>query len=336
MGGGRRTLIVLGVVALGLLASTNAWAQSPTTPAPAVQFPPFDPAACVAKPQHLLILDMKSGWWSNDGGNLHHLLLERVVKDCPNIDIEYHFIQDLGELGNAIPGFLERISGFTSFYPQKPGINNDAIFLERNFPARPWNEFSQIWVLSGSNLDGSDIKTDDEFFLALLSKLTTLTTGAPATAPAQPPASFFIGGGLGNHDHANKLLAAFQMPELFQSHDPDPDTPGVGDGSTIKSLTRARVGVELSAHAAFEGVESIVDTLSIDDRPHESDFFPVANNPFTMIGTNGKGEPAIGVRETETRRFVIDGGMQRFYSLFKPEETATYRYLQNLIKWLAR
>ncbi len=33
---------------------------------------------------------------------------------------------------------------------------------------------------------------------------------------------------------------------------------------------------------------------------------------------------------------VIDAGMQRYYSLFKPEDAGTYRYLQNIIKYLGR
>ena len=47
---------------------------------------PRRPAACVAKPQRLLIIDMKSGWWSGDGDEFHNLLLPRIVKDCPQIE----------------------------------------------------------------------------------------------------------------------------------------------------------------------------------------------------------------------------------------------------------
>ena len=70
---------------LVFLQATGAWAQT----LPAVDFPPFDPAACVAKPQRLLIIDMKSGWWSGDGGEFHNQLLPRIVKDCAQIEIEY-------------------------------------------------------------------------------------------------------------------------------------------------------------------------------------------------------------------------------------------------------
>jgi len=42
------------------------------------------------------------------------------------------------------------------------------------------------------------------------------------------------------------------------------------------------------------------------------------------------------LRETETRRWLLDAGMTRYYSLFDPTERDTYRYLQNTIKWLAK
>jgi hypothetical protein len=76
--------------------------------------------------------------------------------------------------------------------------------------------------------------------------------------------------------------------------------------------------------------------VSIGSVDYESDFLPGASNPFQLIARNSKGEPSIGVRETDARRFVIDAGLQRFYSLFRPDEAGTYRYLQNIVKWLAR
>jgi hypothetical protein len=48
------------------------------------------------------------------------------------------------------------------------------------------------------------------------------------------------------------------------------------------------------------------------------------------------GEPSIAVRETDTRRWVLDAGMPRFYSVFDATERDTYRYLQNTLKWLAK
>ena len=76
-----------------IIVFLQATSSGPNTPA--IDFPPFDPAACVARPQRLLIIDMKSGWWSGDGGEFHNLLLPRIVRDCRQIEIEYYFLQYL-------------------------------------------------------------------------------------------------------------------------------------------------------------------------------------------------------------------------------------------------
>ena len=101
-------------------------------------------------------------------------------------------------------------------------------------------------------------------------------------------------------------------------------------------FSRARVGEGLTAHAIFEGVGSIADRVDIALEECDTDFMPVANNPFQIVGRNRLGEPSIAVRETEDRRWILDTGMTRYYSLFDPAERDTYRFLQNTIKWLAK
>jgi hypothetical protein len=213
----------------------------------------------------------------------------------------------------------------------RTGIANDAFFDQSKFPTRPWNEYHQIWLLSGSNLDPTDVPTDHEFFQRVRSVVSTMTPAAGQLLP-----TLFLGTGIGNRDHANEFLTALQHPALFQTHLEDIDTPGVGDGSAVETRTRVRSGAELTPHPVFEGVDSIADTVAINAIDYATDFLLEANNPFTVVGRNVKGEPAIAVRETPQRRFVIDAGMQRYYSMFKAEETGTYRYLQNIIKYLAR
>jgi hypothetical protein len=319
---------------MSLLSSRVAWAQPIP---PSVAFPPFDPALCIGKPQHLLIFDMKSGWWSGDGDQFHNLLLPRVVKDCPAIDIEYYFLQhiDLGDITlPPVPGLpapsANGIAGIVTFYPDRPGATGDQLFNDANFPTRPWNEYNQVWILSGSNQDETDVPTDHEFFQKMLQRYLT-----PPTPPLTIP-SLFIATGIGNRDHANRVLATLQLPELFESHLTIIDTPPVPDGGAVDPRGRVTAGAQLTAHAIFEGVESLPDLVGLGGADYDSDFLLEANNPFQIVGRNLKGEPSIAVRETPERRFVLDAGMQRYYSMYKPEEVATYRYLQNIIKWLAR
>jgi len=313
------------------LQATAAHAQ----PLPVVEYPPFDVAACVAKPQRLLIIDMKSGWWSGDGGEFHNSLLPRIVKDCKQVEIEYYFLQFV-QIGlppgtPAIPGFPNGATGFLSFYPEKPGVTNEQLMVPENFPSRPWNEYQQVWLLSGGDHDPTDVPTSDVFFQNMLAKFRT-----PAATPGGSVPSLFIAVGIGHHDHANNVLRTFELPELFQSHVTELITPRFGDGSQVTVFSRARVGEGLTAHAIFEGVSSIADRVDIARDECDTDFMPAANNPFQIVGKNRLGEPSIAVRETEDRRWMLDTGMTRYYSVFDPAERDTYRFLQNTIKWLAK
>ena len=310
------------------LHATAGWAQSPP-PAPS-----FDSTACVAKPQRLLIIDMKSGWWSGDGGEFHNQLLPRIVKDCTQVEIEYYFLQYLDPAsvpGPPVPGLPLGAVGFVSFYPEKPGVENESLMVLENFPSRPWNEYQQVWLLSGGDHDPTDWPTDSPAFQNLLAKFRT-----PASTPAQSVPSIFLAAGIGHHDHANRVLRAFDLPELFQSHVTELITPMVGDGSQVEVFSRSRIGAELTPHAVFDGVASIADRVDITGEECDTDFLPAANHPFQIVGRNRLGEPSIALRETDTRRWVLDAGMTRYYALFHPSERNTYRYLQNTIKWLAK
>jgi hypothetical protein len=309
------------------LQATAVWAQ---TPAPG--FPPFDSTACVAKPQRLLIIDMKSGWWSGDGGEFHNSLLPRIVRDCPQVEIEYYFLQyvDPAEIGTPIPGVPLGAVGFVSFYPQKTGVSNDQLMVLENFPSRPWNEYQQVWLMSGGDHDPTDWPTNNQAFQNLLAKFRT-----PAAAPSQSP-SLFLAVGIGHHDHANQVLRALELPEMFQSHVTELITPRVSDGSDVTVFSRAGIGDRLTMHAVFDGVSSIADRVDIAGEECDTDFLPVANHPFQIVGRNRLGEPSIAVNETDTRRWVLDAGMTRYYSLLDRTERDTYRFLQNTIRWLAK
>ena len=89
-------------------------------------------------------------------------------------------------------------------------------------------------------------------------------------------------------------------------------------------------------HAVFEGVAGIPDRIDIFGEECDTDFLPLSNHPFQIVGRNRLGEPSIALRETEARRWLLDAGMTRYYSLLDPAERDAYRYLQNTIKWLAK
>jgi hypothetical protein len=328
-----KTIVLASLVVLFCASPLRAQFIPPTK----IEFPPFDAANCVQKAQHILVIDMKSGWWSGDGGELHHQILARLVKDCPLIDVDYYFLQFIDLEGAPpvpIPGFETGVVGFQSFYPKREGIENDSLMVKSEFPRRPWNEYHQIWLLSGGDHDPTDVPTKDEFFVKMLTDLTKPPTATPGQPEPKVP-GLFIGAGLNHHDHANKLLAKLEMREVFQSHTDELLVPHAFPDN-VEVLSRVRRGAELQEHALFEGLEALPDRMRVEGLDTDADFMPTADNPFRVIGQNSQGEPSIGVKETETRRFVVDAGVSRFYALFLPTEQQTYRYLHNIIKFLAR
>ena len=205
--------------------------------------------------------------------------------------------------GPAPPGVPLGAVGFLSFFPPRPGVDNGGLMVEANFPSRPWNEYQQVWLLSGGDHDPSDIPTGDPFFQRLLAKFVT-----PAS-PGQSVPSLFLASGLGHRDHVNRVPGAFDLPELFQSHVTELTTPRIGDGSGVKVYSRASMGAALTAHPVFDSVASIADRVDIFGTECDTDFLMVANHPFQLVGRNRLGEPSIAVRETESRRWLIDAGM---------------------------
>ena len=83
--------------------------------------------------------------------------------------------------GPLPPGVPIGAVGFLSFYPEKPGVKNGGLMVEANFPSRPWNEYHQVWLLSGGDHDPTDVPTSHPFFQNLLAKFRT-----PASAVSGP------------------------------------------------------------------------------------------------------------------------------------------------------
>ena len=202
-----------------------------------------------------------------DGGELHHQIFARLVKDCPKLDVEYYFLQFLGDEAPPIPipGFSEPgVVGFRAFYPKKEGIDNDSVMVKTEFPSRKWDEYHQIWLFSGSNDDPTDVPTTDEFFLKMLTDLTKPPEGETPAGEKKIP-GLFIGAGLGHHDHANKILSKLEMTEVFKSHVNELLVPGAAHDN-IEVLSRVRRGAELKEHEIFAGLEALPDRMRVRSR----------------------------------------------------------------------
>ena len=106
----------------------------------------------------------------------------------------------------------------------------------------------QVWLLSGGDHDPSDVPTNTPFFQNLLAKFNT-----PASDLPDPFQVSFSLPALAIEIHANHVLRALELPEMFQSHVTDLITPRPGDFSGVEVFSRSRMGEGLTTHAVFEG-----------------------------------------------------------------------------------
>lgn len=272
------------------------------------------PTTCPKTAQHILIIDLKSGWWAGDGSNFFDKIIGGISNECVGaVQIEYHHILSEDNESGIFPGGSLRRSNINNF---------DTMFAQRD-----WRQYTQIWLLSGSEADPDDLKTDDPLFEKIL------------TATAASMARLFVGSGFGSISHANKLASALMPNVQFGTSQIQGEilSPGV-DGLRIKSsLTK---GSQLTEHALFNGVNSLADELYT--RPFgagetaRSDFM-TSTGSLTVIGRDQSGQAIIATGDLANRRHVVvDAGLQRYYAITQPTGGETLKFLQNILTYLAQ
>jgi hypothetical protein len=166
---------------------------------------------------------MKSGWWSGDGDEFHNLLLPRIVRDCRLVEIEYYFLQYLEpgsllrfrEFRLALSGSCRSTLRSRCHQRQPDGARELSVAAVERVPPG---------VVAVGRRSRSDGHSDgDQFFQNMLAKFRTPATGS------QSVPSLFLAAGLGHRDHANHVLRALELPEMFQSHVTDLVTPHFAD-----------------------------------------------------------------------------------------------------------
>src|SRR5262249_21006965 len=106
------------------------------------------------------ILDFRSGWWSGGGGGeFHTVALQDVVQTCADISVEYHHFEVSFRVkclyGSSAPPSCQEL---TEASPTTP----DAITALFEKPT--WDDSTEIWILSGSELDATDVGLTGELF----------------------------------------------------------------------------------------------------------------------------------------------------------------------------
>lgn len=338
--------------------------------------------ACPPAPQSLLIIDLKSGWWSGDGGDYFKAILGSISNpDCADqLSVEYHHIikqasftvatgsscetstLDLSRAPNESVTFSNKDgrcelvkSGLyidtRLLYPEKtdafyseatfsPSLMNEAAVLsssDKTLFIKEIAQYTQIWLLSGSEGDNLDFPVSHPFFTELLSKITL----------AKVP--LFIGAGFGSISHANALTNKLSLGDVFSTNIPIAEQGDIVDlrllnsiQNTISIESRSDIPANQSSHALFTNVTSIADKMLYVEKQRDgiakdpAENISIASDTLTSV-TALVGD-MIGTSTHEGKNVVFDAGMQRFYSIHADSgaDTQTLTYLQNIALFLSQ
>lgn len=163
-------------------------------PVPVPMPKPADLCDLKTKGLNVLVIDLKSGWFAGDGGDFFKNFTRQ---ECgQKVKIAYvHITQELIE---------SNFSDFPKGHDLIPCLGGKDSIIQQTNSCRmaALDAFDQVWLLSGSQADTSDLPLADEFYLSIKSRIADLLK-------AKPNAGVFMGAGLGNAEHANDMAQVF-------------------------------------------------------------------------------------------------------------------------------
>lgn len=268
--------------------------------------------------QHLLMLDFRSGWWAGSAGDFHKNVLEPLRSLASDITIEFHHFTVGSDVKCVYPAGGSPACGNASM-SSTPTPDE----VVARFDLQRWDDYTQVWILSGSEKDMSDITVSGDLFAQFASQ------AGNSCIPV------FIGAGDGFIDHGNAMAQALGIGPILSTAFAQPGFFFGGLSITVDSEMMA--GTQLDADPLFNGVQMIADGVA-NGLQHTHGDSLVANPMVEVIAHDSAGNPAIGVGSLalpngQSRPFVIDAGMQRYYAVHAQPDTLTL--LENIEKKLA-
>jgi hypothetical protein len=190
------------------------------------------------------------------------------------------------------------------------------------------SDYTQIWVLSGSSQDPTDIPVGDALFQGVLSNTQDACIPMLVTA------------GDGFVTHADTVAQDLGMGQVYTQQTNPPGFFSVAEfkASPLTHLT----GTQLSQNVLFTGVTSMVDSVtqllgqnSVGDSLAATVPAPTV---YQVIAQNTAGQPTIAVGAAQlagdsARPFIFDSGWQRMYAL--GQDPGTLQYLKNIVMYLS-
>ena len=271
--------------------------------------------------QKILVIDLKSGWWSGDGGDFFSKVLSALGSPCSStITFEYHHITK-GPIDHRMTFPL---SSEETEQNGSTGVAN--FFLQKDF-----NSYAQIWVLSGSTLDDLDLPLTDPTFTWILGAVTN------------SKANLFLGAGNGAVSHSQAFAQALLASPVFSALQPEGEVTMLTSAgvSIVSSLSMNQQIIAPTSALFAGGIQSIADTVrpaggfGMLAKDVKSDKL-VANAKVQILANNSAGSSVIGISAIpdSPRKLVLDAGIQRFYAITSPEGKDTLAYMRNIIMFL--
>ena len=285
---------------------------------------------CPSKEQKVLIIDLKSGWWSGDGGNFVYRIGDGLTKLCgTSVSLEYHHLilakQSLiGALVGAQAGAPPpAITNMQLKAPERPTLQPGSTNFEQAFEDPTFASYSQIWILSGSSADPADLQTNHPFFAEITKRVVS------------SKANIFIGAGYGSITHAAAIAEAKAMGASFSTALPE----GNILNPMAKVVLNSSIGPDKfnKEHVLLKGLTSVADQLTVDGVKAHGDVIQDKGG-INVLATDGLGQASIAVGKSEANgaRFVLDADLPRYYAGWTNQSPDTVTLLQNIAVYLAQ
>jgi hypothetical protein len=276
---------------------------------------------CSERAQQILILDFRSGWWAGGGGgSFSSVALPAVVGACPSTSADYHHLENQFHVKctytSGSGGGCKTLAAATTVAD-----------IRASFDLASVDDYTQIWVLSGSDQDPTDIPVGAALFQGVLGD----TKGACIP--------MLIAAGDGFVTHANTVTQDLGMGEVFTEETTPPSFLSVAMSGAKASSSISGTNLKPS-HVLFTGVTSIVDRVTGQHQAKGDSLAAAlpAPNVYDVLAHDGSGKGTIAVGASKLsgdgyRPFIFDAGWQRMYAL--GQDTGTDQYLKNIVMYLS-
>jgi hypothetical protein len=270
---------------------------------------------CPRSAPQILVFDFRSGWWDDYLYpdvvlDTPKPVLEALAQACDGMTVEYHHVIEGEDEIRCVTSPSEQVCDATP-------IGSEA-GLAATLKKPSLDDYTQLWILSGSNDDGG-VTESSQLFVEFLAQ----TKGSCLPV--------FIGGGDGNVRHANTVASTLGLDHAFSSS----KEAGIAIPAHVVPVQATMTANP--SHVLFQNVDELADVVMVvAGGMDQFDPFPIsgdriADNPalYEIIATDATSNPAIAVGgvmldDGDVRPFVLDAGIQRYYAMFDHAPTLTF------------